>query len=113
MVKIKHTSILFNIFKGLVGAIFEGIGVSAGSFIAGNLFASVGGSLTFRYYGIMSLVFFVIHVVVQKLMAKYSRGSGKDIEVTSNKSEELNMNSGKNTNPNDNPLVNGKVDEDT
>lgn len=66
------------IFQGLVGAIFEGVGVSTGSFIGGIMFERVGGSSTFRIYGISVLVFCVIHVVLQKLIQRYSNVNGKD-----------------------------------
>ncbi|XP_037908689.1 major facilitator superfamily domain-containing protein 6 isoform X2 [Hermetia illucens] len=47
--------------QGLVGAIFEGIGVSTGSFIGGLLFRDIGGSKTFRMFGICALCAALIH----------------------------------------------------
>lgn len=67
-----------NKFQGLVGAIFEGVGVSTGSFIGGILFERIGGSNTFRIYGIAVLVFCVIHIAVQKLLQRYSSVNGKN-----------------------------------
>lgn len=64
--------------QGLVGAIFEGIGVSTGSLIAGTLFDKIGGSQTFLYYGIAVLVFCVIHIGLQKFLERYSNVHGKD-----------------------------------
>ncbi|XP_053672708.1 major facilitator superfamily domain-containing protein 6 [Anopheles nili] len=58
--------------QGLVGAVFEGVGVSLGSLLAGNLFNRIGGSSTFRAFGIAALVLFVVHVVVQKLTDRFS-----------------------------------------
>ncbi|RVE46702.1 hypothetical protein evm_008665 [Chilo suppressalis] len=51
--------------QGLVGAIFEGVGTSLGSFIGGRLYESYGGRNTFQWFGIGSLVFCVIHIVAQ------------------------------------------------
>ncbi|XP_036326884.1 major facilitator superfamily domain-containing protein 6-like protein A isoform X2 [Rhagoletis pomonella] len=51
--------------QGLVGAVFEGVGVSMGSLIAGNLFAAVSGSGTFLIFGIFAFIVFVVHVCVQ------------------------------------------------
>ncbi|XP_073955379.1 sugar baby transporter [Choristoneura fumiferana] len=51
--------------QGLTGAIFEGIGTSLGSFIGGRLYETYGGWNTFQWFGISSLIFCVIHVVVQ------------------------------------------------
>lgn len=52
-------------FQGLVGAIFEGVGTSLGSFIGGRLYETYGGRNTFQWFGIASLVFCGIHIVVQ------------------------------------------------
>lgn len=60
-------------WQGLVGAIFEGVGVSIGSFVGGLLFESIGGSETFRIYGIVALVACLIHIIVQLLLQKYSK----------------------------------------
>lgn len=54
--------------QGLVGAIFEGVGVSSGSFLAGHLVEKYGGSQTFRYFGISALVLFLIHIAVQRFL---------------------------------------------
>lgn len=56
--------------QGLVGAVFEGVGVSLGSLLAGNLFFKVGGSKTFRYFGTGALILFVVHVAIQFAMEK-------------------------------------------
>lgn len=58
--------------QGLVGAVFEGVGVSLGSLLAGNMFFRIGGSATFRWFGLGALMLFVAHVVVQFLMDKLS-----------------------------------------
>ncbi|XP_017957295.1 major facilitator superfamily domain-containing protein 6 [Drosophila navojoa] len=51
--------------QSLVGAIFEGIGVSMGSQIGGQLFDGVGARTTFEIFGIAAFIVFVIHVCVQ------------------------------------------------
>ncbi|XP_067642983.1 major facilitator superfamily domain-containing protein 6 isoform X2 [Eurosta solidaginis] len=51
--------------QGLVGAIFEGVGVSMGSLISGYLFAAVSGSGTFLIFGVFAFVAFIVHVLVQ------------------------------------------------
>lgn len=51
--------------------------MSAGSFIGGYLFETIGGSYTFRLFGIAALVFFVLHVVIQKMIVKCACTSGK------------------------------------
>lgn len=61
-------------FQGLVGAIFEGVGVSCGSLIGGFMFNHIGGSQTFRYFGVCSLALFVVHVLVQKSLNKSEKG---------------------------------------
>ncbi|XP_055619237.1 major facilitator superfamily domain-containing protein 6-A isoform X2 [Toxorhynchites rutilus septentrionalis] len=65
--------------QGLVGAVFEGVGVSLGSLLAGNLFARVGGSSTFRLFGIAALVLFVAHVTVQYLLDRFGT-KGKQVD---------------------------------
>lgn len=51
-----------------MGAVFEGVGVSAGSFIGGLLFKWYGGAATFRMFGICSFIFCLLHVAVQYLL---------------------------------------------
>lgn len=65
--------------QGLVGAIFEGVGVSTGSFIGGYMMQHMGGSYTFRIFGIVALVLFAVHVIVQKLIVKCACTSGKKV----------------------------------
>ncbi|XP_059489344.1 major facilitator superfamily domain-containing protein 6-A isoform X2 [Neocloeon triangulifer] len=56
--------------QGLVGAVFEGIGVSLGSLIGGLMFQKIGGANTFLAFSIMSWVLFCLHVVVQFFMQR-------------------------------------------
>ncbi|KAF2887038.1 hypothetical protein ILUMI_19135 [Ignelater luminosus] len=56
--------------QGLVGAVFEGIGVSLGSFIGGLFFQEFGGSMTFRIFGISALVVCLLHAGVQYLIQR-------------------------------------------
>lgn len=59
---------------------FEGIGVAAGSFIGGHLMESLGGSLTFRVFGVAALVLCLVHVLVQRLLLKCACfGGGKEV----------------------------------
>lgn len=58
-----HTKRCF--LQSLVGAIFEGIGVSMGSQIGGQLFDGVGARTTFEIFGIAAFIVFIIHVCVQ------------------------------------------------
>lgn len=68
--------------QGLVGAIFEGIGVSAGSFLGGYMMNEVGGSETFRIFGIAAMILSVIHFIAQYFLEKYSTEPGKEITHT-------------------------------
>ncbi|XP_017482717.1 PREDICTED: major facilitator superfamily domain-containing protein 6-like protein A isoform X1 [Rhagoletis zephyria] len=68
--------------QGLVGAVFEGVGVSMGSLIAGNLFAAVSGSGTFLIFGIFAFIVFVVHVCVQIYLQRNAVDTnGKQTEV--------------------------------
>ncbi|XP_063221253.1 major facilitator superfamily domain-containing protein 6-A [Bacillus rossius redtenbacheri] len=69
--------------QGLVGAIFEGVGVSVGSLLGGVLF-KYGGAFAFRVYGIGALILFVIHVVVQHFIPRKTQYSvqPKDLVLT-------------------------------
>lgn len=61
-------------FKGLVGAVFEGVGVAAGSLIGGILMDRYGGTKTFRWFSIGAFICFLIHVGIQKLISQNIRG---------------------------------------
>ncbi|CAH0547882.1 unnamed protein product [Brassicogethes aeneus] len=56
--------------QGMVGAVFEGVGVSLGSFVAGILFKEHGGAMCFRMFGIGSLVACLLHASVQFLLSR-------------------------------------------
>ncbi|XP_059062995.1 major facilitator superfamily domain-containing protein 6 [Achroia grisella] len=51
--------------QGLVGAVFEGVGTSMGSLIGGQLYKHYGGAATFRWFGVGSLIFCVLHLIAQ------------------------------------------------
>lgn len=53
-----------------MGAVFEGIGVSVGSFLGGILYKNYGGAMTFRIFGIGSLIACLIHALVQYLLTR-------------------------------------------
>uniref|UniRef100_A0A1B0GG72 Major facilitator superfamily associated domain-containing protein n=1 Tax=Glossina morsitans morsitans TaxID=37546 RepID=A0A1B0GG72_GLOMM len=57
--------------QGLVGAIFEGIGVSTGSFVGGLLFDSVGGGHTFEIFGVSFFIAFIVHFCIQKYLQRH------------------------------------------
>ncbi|XP_014287821.1 major facilitator superfamily domain-containing protein 6 isoform X2 [Halyomorpha halys] len=56
--------------QGLVGAVFEGLGVSLGSFIGGLLFDKIGGSAAFQWFGIAAAVSCFLHSIAQHFIAK-------------------------------------------
>lgn len=53
---------------GLVGGVFEGIGVSLGSLIGGSLYDKYGGPQTFRLFAYGSALMCVIHLLCQKVL---------------------------------------------
>ena len=53
--------------QGLVGAAFEGLGVSAGSLLGGVIFKVWGGRMLFRGAGALSLVCCGLHGLIQVL----------------------------------------------
>ncbi|KAH8261380.1 hypothetical protein KR044_008072 [Drosophila immigrans] len=56
--------------QSLVGAIFEGVGVSIGSQVAGQLFAAVSARTTFEIFGIGAFIIFIVHVCVQMYLQR-------------------------------------------
>ncbi|KAH8378630.1 hypothetical protein KR009_000412 [Drosophila setifemur] len=56
--------------QSLVGAIFEGVGVSMGSLIGGLLFESVSARSTFEIFGIAAFIIFVVHVSLQMFLQR-------------------------------------------
>ncbi|KAK9500670.1 hypothetical protein O3M35_001894 [Rhynocoris fuscipes] len=56
--------------QGLVGAVFEGIGVSLGSFIGGTLINTYSGSKTFLMFGLAALLCALIHALVQYFVGR-------------------------------------------
>lgn len=60
----------------MVGAVFEGVGVSLGSLIGGVLMDKYRGALTFRIFSIGSFVCCILHFIIQYVMEK--RSSSKD-----------------------------------
>ncbi|CAD6232846.1 GSCOCG00007011001-RA-CDS [Cotesia congregata] len=56
--------------QGLVGAIFEGIGVSIGSLICGRLMDDYSGMLTFRIFSVGALSWLSIYWMLQLLLRK-------------------------------------------
>lgn len=56
--------------QGLVGALFEGVGVSVGSLVGGILMSKYGGSTTFLVFGVGSLLMFLLHVMAQIFLSR-------------------------------------------
>lgn len=81
-------------FQGLVGAIFEGVGVSTGSLIGGYLMAAYGGSLTFRYFSFAFVIFLCIHASIQALLNKifgpFGKRSAQPAIIANTPDEDLN-----------------------
>lgn len=91
-------------FQGLVGAVFEGIGVSTGSYIGGILISRFNGSTAFRLFSFGAFFFFGLHVAIQWLIRKCSGPYGKKSTVhgddesndrKSNDALEINQNMGR------------------
>ncbi|KAJ9601320.1 hypothetical protein L9F63_000542 [Diploptera punctata] len=59
--------------QGIIGAIFEGVGVSLGSLLGGVLYDTYGGAQTFLAVGVASFIAFLLHVLVQSLLTCSSR----------------------------------------
>jgi len=68
--------------QGLVGAIFEGVGTSLGSFIGGVMYENLGGALAFRIFGLTALVACLINILLSRFVFK------KTIVVPENQSQE-------------------------
>lgn len=49
--------------QGMVGASFEGVGVSLGSFLGGLFYSTYGGAQTFRIFGVAAFTAAVLHGV--------------------------------------------------
>lgn len=62
--------------QGLVGAVFEGVGTSLGSFIGGHLYGTYGGWITFRAFGIGSLVCCGLHILLQYIFKERINRAG-------------------------------------
>ncbi|XP_055373889.1 major facilitator superfamily domain-containing protein 6-B-like [Condylostylus longicornis] len=54
--------------QGLVGAFFEGVGISIGNFAAGTLFEFIGGSTVFAIYGSIGSIALIIHILIHILL---------------------------------------------
>lgn len=88
--------------QSLVGAIFEGVGVSIGSQIAGQLFKAVSARTTFEIFGIGAFIAFIIHVCVQMYLqrngtAENGKGRPSSVSASAPDSETNNANEADNT----------------
>ena len=50
--------------QGVVGAAFEGLGVAVGTLVGGAVFKALGGRWLFRIFGLLSLVFCLLHAAL-------------------------------------------------
>lgn len=83
------------LLQGLVGAIFEGVGVSTGSFIGGYLMKTQGGSETFRLFGLMAIGCAILHGTIQKLLDRFVTERGKELVFA--KQDRVNDSDGQNS----------------
>jgi len=67
--------------QGIVGAAFEGAGVSIGSLVGGAVYKSKGGKFLFRSFGIFSVVFCLLHIIFQIFIGR-SRTESRSGEET-------------------------------
>lgn len=83
---------------------FEGIGVSTGSYFGGWMMTSLNGSTTFRIFSFGAFFFCGLHVLVQWLLTKFTGPYGKKSTVNngdengdkrSNETLEINQNEGR------------------
>lgn len=65
----------------MVGAIFEGIGVSVGSYVGGLAMENLGGSKTFEIFAIFAFTCFAVHVIIQAILNKTAGSYGKQDET--------------------------------
>lgn len=70
-----------------MGAVFEGIGVSFGSWLGGYLVDEHGGAIAFRYFSIAAFLVFFAHIIVQMLMNKFLGPYGKKSTNEGNRTE--------------------------
>lgn len=71
----------------MVGAIFEGIGVSSGSFICGYLMETIGSSYTFGVFGIGAICMSFVHYFVQRFLDSCTSKHGKTLTISQDKSQ--------------------------
>lgn len=67
--------------QGLVGAVYEGIGIAAGSLIGGILMNRLGGSQTFGWFGAIGLALSAVHVLVQAVFSRNTMGKQKKTDA--------------------------------
>ncbi|GLV42704.1 Sugar baby [Carabus blaptoides fortunei] len=65
--------------QGLVGAVFEGVGMSLGNTISGVLYDKYGGWTTFKSFGIVSLILCFVHILIQRFLLS-SSAKNKDFD---------------------------------
>lgn len=71
----------------MVGAIFEGIGVSSGSFICGYLMETYGSSMAFFIFGVGAICMGFVHYFVQRFLDPCTSKHGKTLTISQDKSQ--------------------------
>lgn len=66
----------------MVGAIFEGVGVSSGSFLCGYLMKVYSGRIAFRIFGVSAICLSFLHYFVQKFLDNFDTKHGKTLQIT-------------------------------
>ncbi|XP_050300560.1 major facilitator superfamily domain-containing protein 6 [Anthonomus grandis grandis] len=77
--------------QGLVGAVFEGVGVSLGSLLAGWAMSNVSGAMTFRFFGLGALAAAGIHIIVQILLRTSGRQDASPVVERKNSFEKVRL----------------------
>ncbi|XP_055373690.1 major facilitator superfamily domain-containing protein 6-like [Condylostylus longicornis] len=63
--------------QGLVGILYEGVGLSLGNFGAGTLLSVIGGKNTFIVFGIVAVIALLSHVIIHILLRTFNKDKNK------------------------------------
>ena len=56
--------------QGVVGAAFEGLGVALGALVGGAVYKAINGRWLFRIFGVVAVVFCLVHAVLHFILLK-------------------------------------------
>ena len=56
--------------QGVVGAAFEGLGVAIGALVGGAVYKAINGRWLFRIFGVVAVVFCLVHAVLHFILLK-------------------------------------------